>query len=159
MIWTGDSSWMSGQSVFVSSLFIKVVIWCWYLTRESPWLSYLKWIRVERLHSLKLMPFCKIDDNAHTHRARIIWNFLQAHGVEQMQWPAVSPDLNPIENLWDQLGRAARKRVTSATSLAQLQQILIQEWNAIPQDRVRRLVSSLRRCQTVVGAYGDSTRY
>ena len=100
------------------------------------------------------------DDNARPHRARIIDNFLQAHGVERMQWPAVSPDLNPIENLWDQLGRAVRKRVTSATTLAQLRQILIQEWNAISQDRVRRLVSSMRRrCQAVVGAYGGSTRY
>ena len=60
-----------------------------------------------------------------------------------MQWLAVSPDLNLIEKLWDQLGRAARKRVTSATTLAQLRQILIEEWNAIPQDRVRRLVSSM----------------
>ena len=76
-----------------------------------------------------------------------------------MQWLAVSPDLNLIEKLWDQLGRAARKRVTSATTLAQLRQILIEEWNAIPQDRVRRLVSSMRRCQAVVGAYGGSSRY
>jgi len=100
------------------------------------------------------------DDNARPHRARIIDNFLQAHGVERMQWPAVSPDLNPIENLWDQLGRAARKRVTSATTLAQLRQILVQEWNAIPQHRVRTLVSSMRRrCQAVAAAYGGSTRY
>ena len=42
------------------------------------------------------------DDNARPHNARITENFLQAHGVERMQWPAVSPDLNPIENLWDQ---------------------------------------------------------
>ncbi len=86
------------------------------------------------------------DDTARPHRARIIENFLQAHGVE----PAVSPDLNPIENLWDQLGRTARKRVTSATTLAQLRQILIQEWNAIPQDRVRRLVSSMGRRRQAV---------
>ncbi len=99
------------------------------------------------------------DDTARPHRARIIENFLQAHGVangvERMQWPAVSPDLTPIENLWDQLRRAARKRLTSETTLAQLRQILIQEWNTIPQDRVRRLVSSMRRrCQAVVGTYG-----
>lgn len=100
------------------------------------------------------------DDNARPHRARIIDNFLQANRVQRMQWPAVSPDLNPIENLWDQLGRAARKRVTSATTLPQLRQILIEEWNAIPQDRVRRLISSMRRrCQAVVAAYGGSTRY
>ena len=72
-----------------------------------------------------------------------------------MEWPAVSPDLNPIEYLWDQLGCA---RVTNATMLADLRQILVAEWDAIPQQCVTRLVTSMRRrCQTVVAAYGSST--
>ena len=36
------------------------------------------------------------DDNARPHRARIITEYLQNEGVERMEWPAVSPDLNPI---------------------------------------------------------------
>ena len=71
-----------------------------------------------------------------------------------------SPDLNPIEHLWDQLGRAMRKRVTNATTLAGLRQILIDEWNAIPQQRFTKLIKNMRmRCQTVVQALGLSTRY
>ena len=35
-----------------------------------------------------------------------------------MEWPANSPDLNPIEHLWDELGRAVRRRVTDQTILA-----------------------------------------
>ncbi len=58
------------------------------------------------------------DDNARPHRSWILDDFLQTHGVERMQWPVVSPDLNPIKNLWDQLGRAACRRVTSQTTLA-----------------------------------------
>ena len=100
------------------------------------------------------------DDNARPHRARIINDYLQDEGIERMQWPAVSPDLNPIEHLWDQLGRAVRARVTEATTLADLRRFLVEEWDAIPQVRITRLVSSMRRrCQAVAAAYGGSTHY
>ena len=51
-------------------------------------------------------------------------------------------------------------RVTNRTTLADLSQILIEEWDAIPQQNVAKLVTSMRRrCQAVVAAYGSSTRY
>ena len=100
------------------------------------------------------------DDNARPHRARIITAYLQNVGVDRMDWPAVSPDLNPIEHLWDQLGRAVRLRVTNTTTLADLQNILIEEWDAIPQQKVARWVTSMRRrCEAFVAARGSSTRY
>ena len=77
-----------------------------------------------------------------------------------MEWPAMSPDLNPIEHLWDQLGHAVRVRVTNTAPLADLHRLLVEEWNAIPPQRVTRLVTSMRRsCQAVVAAYGSPTRY
>ena len=50
----------------------------------------------------------------------VIRDYLQNVGVERMEWLASSPDLNPIEHLWDQLGRAVRARVTNTTTLADL---------------------------------------
>ena len=61
-----------------------------------------------------------------------------------MEWLASSPDLNPIEHLWDQLGRAVRARVTNTTMLADLRQMLVKERDAIPQQCVTRLVTSMR---------------
>ncbi|GLD48602.1 caspase-13-like protein [Lates japonicus] len=46
-------------------------------------------------------------------RAGFIRDYLQNLGMQRMEWPASSPDLNPIEHVWDQFGRAVRARVTN----------------------------------------------
>uniref|UniRef100_A0A3B3QEN2 Tc1-like transposase DDE domain-containing protein n=1 Tax=Paramormyrops kingsleyae TaxID=1676925 RepID=A0A3B3QEN2_9TELE len=76
------------------------------------------------------------------HRVRFIRDYLQNSGVERMEWPACGPDLNPIEQLWDQLGRTVHARVTKTTIMADLQQMLIEEWDGIPQQCVTKLVTS-----------------
>ena len=49
-----------------------------------------------------------MQDNAHPHVAGVTTQFLQQNNVNVMPWPAASSDLNPIELIWDQLGRKAR---------------------------------------------------
>ena len=48
------------------------------------------------------------DDNARPYRARMVNDFLQQSGVNRMEWPACCPDLNPTENLWEELDRKVR---------------------------------------------------
>ena len=146
--------WVAAQKNVPKS---PAIFFCWYSVRYRN--EILEPVAIPYLQNLGPNSILQ-DDNAHPHRGRIITEYLQNLGVERMEWPAVSPDLNPIEYLWDQLGRAVRARVTNATMLADLRQILVEEWDAIPQQCVTRLVTSMRRrCQAVVAAYGSSTRY
>ncbi|GFV38171.1 transposable element Tcb2 transposase [Trichonephila clavipes] len=50
------------------------------------------------------------DDNARPHRARLVENMLEAETIQRMEWPACSPDLNPIHHVWDMLGRRIAAR-------------------------------------------------
>ena len=100
------------------------------------------------------------QDNATPHSARLTQNFLQNNGVNVLAWPANSPDLNPIEHLWDELGRRVRQRQPPPRNVAQLTAALQAEWNAIPQPTIRNLCESMgRRLNTCIRANGGHNRY
>lgn len=52
--------------------------------------------------------FLFMHDTARPHTARIVRNFLDAVEIPVLEWPARSPDMNPIEHVWDMLGRQVR---------------------------------------------------
>ena len=100
------------------------------------------------------------DDNATPHRARVVTHYLQQQQVTRMDWPSRSPDLAPIENLWDILGRRVQENHPPPADVHQLLHLLQQEWFNIPQQTLRNLVHSMRRrCQECLDARGGHTHY
>ncbi|GFX21176.1 transposable element Tcb2 transposase [Trichonephila clavipes] len=83
--------------------------------------------------------FILMDDNARPHRARIVEEYLEDHGLERMEWPARSPDLNLIEHFWDYLGREVAALNPPPRSLHELKQGLLCVWSSLPYSGVRQL--------------------
>lgn len=104
--------------------------------------------------------FTLMHDNARAHTAAIVSDFLRRSQISVMQWPARSPDLNPIEHLWDHLKRKVRSRDPAPSTLQELQTAVIEEWGLIPQEELLKLVRSMRdRMEAVIWARGGNTRF
>ncbi len=104
--------------------------------------------------------FILMDDNATAHRARIVNAFLGDQGIERMDWPARSPDLNPIEHVWDMLQRRIQARIQKPTTRIELANALVQEWELIPLADIHMLIRSFpTRLQEVIRSRGGHTHY
>ncbi|GFX17593.1 transposable element Tc3 transposase [Trichonephila clavipes] len=67
-----------------------------------------------------------MDENARPHRILAVEELLESEDITRMEWPAYSPDLNPIKHLWDALGRRIAARLHHPENAQQLKQILIE---------------------------------
>ena len=90
------------------------------------------------------------------HKARSIQKWFVEIGVEELDWHAQSPDVNPIEYLWDELEHRLRARPNRPTSVPVLTNALVAEWKQVPAAMFQHLVESLpRRVEDVILARGD----
>lgn len=104
--------------------------------------------------------FLLMQDNARPHVAGVCQQFLQEEGIDAMDWPARSPDLNPIEHIWDIMSRSIHQRHVAPQTVQELADALVQVWEEIPQETIRHLIRSMpRRCREVIQARGGHTHY
>ncbi|GFU45801.1 transposable element Tcb2 transposase [Trichonephila clavipes] len=92
-----------------------------------------------------------MDGNARPHRTLAVEELRESKYFTRMNLPAYSPDLNPIEHVWDALGRRIAVRLHHPENTQQLKQMLIEEWALLPQEMWHQLVLSMRRrCKATI---------
>ncbi|GFV64840.1 transposable element Tcb2 transposase [Trichonephila clavipes] len=100
-----------------------------------------------------------MDDNARPHRTLAVEELLESEDITQMDWPAYSPDLNPIKHVGDALGRCIAARLHHPENTQELKQMLIEEWVLLPQEMLHQLVLSMRRrCIATIAEWGSNPR-
>ena len=112
------------------------------------------------LESLGEESFVFQEDNVPIHTAKKTIKWKLDNFIICLPWPSQSPDLNPIEHLWDELERRVRGRSHLAKNQTELFDFLLEEWKKIPADIIVNLVNSMpRRLQAVCDANGYPTSY
>jgi len=100
------------------------------------------------------------DDNARPHRAEATTKWKDENLISSLPWPAQSPDLNPIEHLWDALERKVRGRKPYPKNKCELIVALKEEWDKIEPEILEKLIDSMpRRIESVINSKGYPTEY
>ena len=98
------------------------------------------------------------EDNDLKHRSKLVNHWKEKNDIEVLPWPSMSPDQNPIENVWRLMKiNIAKKKIRTLT---RLKVQLATEWNRLPDDLAANLVHSMRRrVEALIEAEGDYTMY
>lgn len=134
------------------------------IVRISGIMDQYQYLNILRDHmepyAFESMPvsFTFMHDNDPKHTARTIKSWLSQEKVSVLSWPAQSPDLNPIENLWKDVKVKIQDK--NFDNFDQLWRGVQEAWYSIPIERCQKLVESVpRRLGAVISNRGYSTKY
>ncbi|GFU66816.1 transposable element Tcb1 transposase [Trichonephila clavipes] len=100
------------------------------------------------------------QDIARPHVARIVQRFFVNHQIELLPWPASSPDLSPIENMWSMVAQRLTQITPPAATPHQHWQRVEASWSAVPQKHIQSFFESMpRRVKAVISNNGGYCGY
>jgi hypothetical protein len=101
-----------------------------------------------------------VHDRDPKHTSHRVLHFLDTQHPQHLtyEWPASSPDLNPIENVWSQLATAVRSQ--QPTTLSHLRAAIRRAWRRLPLESVIASINSMpERLKEVIAKHGGHTSY
>lgn len=150
----------------------SVMIWCAigykgrsevvFLDGRINALKYRDLLNTQKLCFQKIAGrnFIFQQDNAPIHTARIIKLWFETNSTPVLDWPARSPDLNIIENVWGLLAKEVYKDAKQYSSVRELKQSILDAWALISQDIIKKLYDTIpSRIFATIRANGGSTKY
>ena len=102
-----------------------------------------------------------MQDHAPGHAAKYTIDELESRDIQLIFWPPYSPDLNPIETVWNTMKDWIQARyLDDKLSYKILRKAVIEAWDAIGENELAELLNSMpQRCQAVIDANGLYTKF
>lgn len=101
-----------------------------------------------------------MEDGAPVHRSKASKKWRELQSITKLEWPANSPDLNPIENIWATMKNAIQHRRIRPKNVEEMKEALKDEWQKIPADLLKKFYTSMpERLAAVIRAKGGHTRW
>jgi DDE superfamily endonuclease/Transposase len=120
--------------------------------------TFTQYMKPHALETWPAQQWYFLQDNAPYHTSNESRAWLHNNGIDCIDFPPYSPDLNPIENLWADLKRRVELRCPCDST--ELKQFLTEEWTATDPEYLRCLAHSMiDRCKAVAACRGFKTKY
>jgi hypothetical protein len=101
-----------------------------------------------------------MEDGAPIHRSTAAKQWREVNEIATLEWPAQSPDLNPIEHVWKLLKDAISTKVPPIRTIKDLRHALRDEWTKLDVEVISKSVENMpQRIKDVIQAQGGSTRF
>ena len=135
-----------------------------FIDRNVTSLVYLQILETHLLpYAAKHFPdgFTFQHDNASSHTSKVTKAWLLENKIPTLQWPARSPDLNPIENLWGIVARGVYENgQRQFNNTNNLKKAILDAWTAISNDKLKDLINSMTKwCMDVLENKGGRVNY